>query len=193
VELRDRCRSSPDSLTGGNTGFSRQWLRRKSAAGPSQLRVNRCRRYPAASPIQLCNSLNRLGFQRATMTYTVAKGISLRPRSRFSHRRRCDLRSDTVTRPSEEMRRAMAVAEVGATFMAKTRLSTSAEACSGNLARKRLSSCPRCMGNLIAIKSGPSWHEVCAKNAATSTLRACLHVPTRGLHAARCSRGMTNP
>jgi Beta-eliminating lyase len=48
------------------------------------------------------------------MTYTVAKGNQLTDPDQVSPiENAVDLRSDTVTRPSEEMRRAMAAAEVG--------------------------------------------------------------------------------
>jgi len=48
------------------------------------------------------------------MTYTVAKGNQLTDPDHVSLvEGAVDLRSDTVTRPSEEMRRAMATAEVG--------------------------------------------------------------------------------
>ena len=48
------------------------------------------------------------------MTYTVAKGNQLVDPDHVSPVDGIvDLRSDTVTRPSEEMRRAMAAAEVG--------------------------------------------------------------------------------
>ena len=48
------------------------------------------------------------------MTYTVAKGNQLIDPDHVSPVESIvDLRSDTVTRPSDEMRRAMATAEVG--------------------------------------------------------------------------------
>ena len=49
------------------------------------------------------------------MTYTVAKGNQLTDPDHVDpvDKRHADLRSDTVTRPSEEMRRAMAAATVG--------------------------------------------------------------------------------
>ena len=49
------------------------------------------------------------------MTYTVAKGNQLTDpdHKAIPIEGAVDLRSDTVTRPSDEMRRAMAAAEVG--------------------------------------------------------------------------------
>ncbi len=47
------------------------------------------------------------------MSYTVAKGNQLVDPDQAPLENAVDLRSDTVTRPSEEMRRAMAAAEVG--------------------------------------------------------------------------------
>jgi threonine aldolase len=89
------------------------------------------------------------------MSYTVAKGNQLvDPDHVSSIEGIVDLRSDTVTRPSEEMRRAMAVAEVGDDVYG--------EDPTVNLLQKRAAEMfgkeaalfvpSGCMGNLIAIK-----------------------------------------
>jgi threonine aldolase len=89
------------------------------------------------------------------MTYTVAKGNQLTdpdhilPVAGF-----VDLRSDTVTRPSEEMRRAMAAAEVGDDVYGEdptvNRLQKRAAEIFGKEAALFVPT--GCMGNLIAIK-----------------------------------------
>ena len=54
------------------------------------------------------------------MSYTVAKGNQLVDPDHISPvDNAVDLRSDTVTRPSEEMRQAMAARKSGMTFMEK--------------------------------------------------------------------------
>ncbi|HEY2117833.1 MAG TPA: GntG family PLP-dependent aldolase [Candidatus Acidoferrum sp.] len=89
------------------------------------------------------------------MSYTVAKGNQLVDPDQVSPiENAVDLRSDTVTRPSEEMRRAMASAEVGDDVYG--------EDPTVNLLQKRAAEIfgkesalfvpTGCMGNLIAIK-----------------------------------------
>ena len=89
------------------------------------------------------------------MSYTVAKGNQLvDPDHVGAVENAIDLRSDTVTRPSEEMRRAMAAAEVGDDVYG--------EDPTVNLLQKRAAEIfgkeaalfvpTGCMGNLIAIK-----------------------------------------
>ncbi|MGB7848219.1 MAG: GntG family PLP-dependent aldolase [Candidatus Acidiferrum sp.] len=89
------------------------------------------------------------------MTYTVAKGNQLVDPDHVSPvEGSIDLRSDTVTRPSEEMRRAMAAAEVGDDVYG--------EDPTVNLLQKRAAEMfgkeaalfvpTGCMGNLISIK-----------------------------------------
>lgn len=89
------------------------------------------------------------------MTYTVAKGNQLvDPDHVFPAEGTVDLRSDTVTRPSEEMRRAMAAAAVGDDVYG--------EDPTVNLLQKRAAEIfgkeaalfvpTGCMGNLIAIR-----------------------------------------
>src|SRR4029077_15967108 len=89
------------------------------------------------------------------MTYTVAKGNQLTDPDDVSPiEGAVDLRSDTVTRPSDEMRRAMAAAEVGDDVYG--------EDPTVNLLQKRAAEIfgkeaalfvpTGCMGNLIAIK-----------------------------------------
>src|SRR3974377_1427808 len=89
------------------------------------------------------------------MSYTVAKGNQLVDPDRVAQvDNAVDLRSDTVTRPREEMRRAMAEAEVGDDVYG--------EDPTVNLLQKRAAEIfgkeaalfvpTGCMGNLIAIK-----------------------------------------
>jgi len=89
------------------------------------------------------------------MSYTVAKGNQLVDPDRVSPvENAVDLRSDTVTRPSDEMRRAMAAAEVGDDVYG--------EDPTVNLLQKRAAEIfskeaalfvpTGCMGNLISIK-----------------------------------------
>ncbi|MGB7438984.1 MAG: GntG family PLP-dependent aldolase [Candidatus Acidiferrum sp.] len=89
------------------------------------------------------------------MTYTIAKGNQLADPDHVSPvEGAVDLRSDTVTRPSEEMRRAMAAAEVGDDVYG--------EDPTMNLLQKRAAEMfgkeaalfvpTGCMGNLVSIK-----------------------------------------
>jgi threonine aldolase len=89
------------------------------------------------------------------MTYTVAKSNQLvDPNDVTPVDGIVDLRSDTVTRPSEEMRRAMATAEVGDDVYGEdptvNRLQKRAAEMFGKEAALFVPS--GCMGNLIAIK-----------------------------------------
>lgn len=89
------------------------------------------------------------------MTYTVAKGNQLTDPDHVSPiKGAVDLRSDTVTRPSEEMRRAMAAAEVGDDVYGEdptvNRLQKRAAEIFGKEAALFVPT--GCMGNLIAIK-----------------------------------------
>src|SRR6267154_5010664 len=89
------------------------------------------------------------------MTYTVAKGNQLTDPDHVSPiEDAVDLRSDTVTRPSEEMRRAMAVAEVGDDVYGEdptvNKLQKRAAEIFGKEAALFVPT--GCMGNLIAIK-----------------------------------------
>jgi threonine aldolase len=89
------------------------------------------------------------------MTYTVAKGNQLVDPDRVSPVDGIvDLRSDTVTRPSEEMRRAMATAEVGDDVYGEdptvNRLQKRAAEIFGKEASLFVPT--GCMGNLISIK-----------------------------------------
>src|ERR1700693_3497478 len=89
------------------------------------------------------------------MTYTVAKGNQLVDPDQVSPiENAVDLRSDTVTRPSEEMRRAMAAAEVGDDVYGEdptaNRLQQRAAEMFGKEAALFVPT--GCMGNLTAIK-----------------------------------------
>src|SRR5258708_3343156 len=89
------------------------------------------------------------------MTYTVAKGNQLTDPDHVSPvEGAVDLRSDTVTRPSEEMRRAMATAEVGDDVYGEdptvNKLQKRAAEIFGKEAALFVPT--GCMGNLIAIK-----------------------------------------
>lgn len=89
------------------------------------------------------------------MTYTVAKGNQLTDPDHITPvEHAVDLRSDTVTRPSDEMRRAMAEAEVGDDVYGEdptvNRLQTRAAEMFGKEAALFVPT--GCMGNLIAIK-----------------------------------------
>jgi threonine aldolase len=89
------------------------------------------------------------------MSYTVAKGNQLVDPDQVSPiENAVDLRSDTVTRPSEEMRRAMAAAEVGDDVYGEdptvNRLQQRAAEIFGKEAALFVPT--GCMGNLAAIK-----------------------------------------
>jgi threonine aldolase len=89
------------------------------------------------------------------MSYTVAKGNQLVDPDQVSAiENAVDLRSDTVTRPSDEMRRAMASAEVGDDVYGEdptvNRLQKRAAEIFGKEAALFVPT--GCMGNLIAIK-----------------------------------------
>src|SRR6202795_1548513 len=89
------------------------------------------------------------------MTYTVAKGNQLTDPDHVSPiEGAVDLRSDTVTRPSDEMRRAMAAAEVGDDVYGEdptvNKLQKRAAEIFGKEAALFVPT--GCMGNLVAIK-----------------------------------------
>src|ERR1700730_12341754 len=90
------------------------------------------------------------------MTYTVAKGNQLTdPNHVTPIDGTVDLRSDTVTRPSEEMRRAMAAAEVGDDVYGEDPSVNRLEKRAAEIFTKEaaLFVPTGCMGNLIAIKT----------------------------------------
>jgi threonine aldolase len=91
------------------------------------------------------------------MTYTVAKGNQLADPDHVSPKpgqATVDLRSDTVTRPSEEMRRAMAAAEVGDDVYGEDPTVNQLQKRAADIFAKEaaLFVPSGCMGNLICIK-----------------------------------------
>jgi len=89
------------------------------------------------------------------MTYTVAKGNQLTdPDHVLPAEGAVDLRSDTVTRPSEEMRRAMATAEVGDDVYGEDPTVNKLQKRATEILNKEaaLFVPTGCMGNLISIK-----------------------------------------
>ena len=89
------------------------------------------------------------------MSYTVAKGNQLVDPDQVSPiENAVDLRSDTVTRPSEEMRRAMATAEVGDDVYGEDPTVNRLQQRAAELFAKEaaLFVPTGCMGNLTAIK-----------------------------------------
>lgn len=89
------------------------------------------------------------------MSYTVAKGNQLVDPDHISPvENAVDLRSDTVTRPSEEMRQAMAVAEVGDDVYGEDPTVNRLQKRAAEIFAKdaALFVPTGCMGNLIAIK-----------------------------------------
>jgi threonine aldolase len=89
------------------------------------------------------------------MTYTVAKGNQMAdPDHVAAMDGVVDLRSDTVTRPSEEMRRAMAVAEVGDDVYGEDPTVNQLQKRAAEIFGKEaaLFVPTGCMGNLIAVK-----------------------------------------
>ena len=89
------------------------------------------------------------------MTYTVAKGNQLvDPDHVFPVDNIVDLRSDTVTRPSEEMRRGMAAAEVGDDVYGEDATVNKLQKRAAEIFDKEaaLFVPTGCMGNLISIK-----------------------------------------
>lgn len=89
------------------------------------------------------------------MTYTVAKGNQLTDPDRVvAAEGVVDLRSDTVTRPSEEMRRAMAAAEVGDDVYGEDPTVNHLQRRAAEIFGKEaaLFVPTGCMGNLIAIR-----------------------------------------
>jgi threonine aldolase len=104
------------------------------------------------------------------MTYTVAKGNQLvDPDSVTTIEGIVDLRSDTVTRPSEEMRQAMASAEVGDDVYGEdptvNRLQERAAEIFGREAALFVPT--GCMGNLLAIRgwTRPTNEVICEERA----------------------------
>lgn len=127
------------------------------------------------------------------MTYTVAKGNQLVDPDHVSPVDGIvDLRSDTVTRPSEEMRRAMAAAEVGDDVYGEdptvNRLQKRAAEILGKEASLFVPT--GCMGNLISIKCWTHHgHEVICEErshvnlyelASMSAIAGCMPRPVRG-------------
>ena len=106
------------------------------------------------------------------MTYTVAKGNQLvDPDQVPPVDGAVDLRSDTVTRPSDEMRRAMASAEVGDDVYGEDPTVNQLQKRAAEIFDKEaaLFVPTGCMGNLISIKSGPiTATKSSAKSAAMS-------------------------
>src|SRR5271169_4926902 len=93
--------------------------------------------------------------EEGTMTYTVAKGNQLVDPDKVAPvEGAVDLRSDTVTRPSDEMRQAMAVAAVGDDVYGEdptvNQLQKRAAAIFGKEAALFVPT--GCMGNLISIR-----------------------------------------
>src|SRR5579863_8349882 len=89
------------------------------------------------------------------MTYTVAKGNQLTDPDHVSPiEGAIDLRSDTVTRPSDEMRRAMATAEVGDDVYGEDPTVNKLQKRAAEIFAKEaaLFVPTGCMGNLTAIK-----------------------------------------
>ncbi|HUL32356.1 MAG TPA: GntG family PLP-dependent aldolase [Candidatus Eisenbacteria bacterium] len=90
------------------------------------------------------------------MTYTVAKGNQLTDPDQVSPiEGAVDLRSDTVTRPSEEMRRAMATAEVGDDVYGEDPTVNQLQKRAAEIFGKEsaLFVPTGCMGNLICIRN----------------------------------------
>ncbi len=91
------------------------------------------------------------------MTYTVAKGNQLADPDHIASKpgpSTVDLRSDTVTRPSDEMRRAMAAAEVGDDVYGEDPTVNQLQKRAAEIFAKEaaLFVPSGCMGNLISIK-----------------------------------------
>ncbi len=127
------------------------------------------------------------------MSYTVAKGNQLvDPDHVIPVENAVDLRSDTVTRPSDEMRRAMAAAEVGDDVYGEdptvNRLQKRAAEIFGKEAALFVPT--GCMGNLIAIKIWTHHgHEVVCEErghvnlyelASMSAIAGCMPRAVRG-------------
>ncbi len=127
------------------------------------------------------------------MTYTVAKGNQMVDPDHVSPVEGVvDLRSDTVTRPSEEMRRAMAVAEVGDDVYGEdptvNRLQKRAAEIFGKEAALFVPT--GCMGNLICIRTWTHHGSevICEERshvnlyelASMSAIAGCMPRTTRG-------------
>ncbi len=127
------------------------------------------------------------------MSYTVAKGNQMVDPDHVSPMKGIvDLRSDTVTRPSEEMRRAMATAEVGDDVYGEdptvNRLQARAAEIFGKEAALFVPT--GCMGNLICIRSWTHHgHEVICEErahvnlyelASMSAIAGCMPRTARG-------------
>jgi threonine aldolase len=127
------------------------------------------------------------------MTYTVAKGNQLADPDRVSPvDGSVDLRSDTVTRPSEEMRRGMGAAEVGDDVYGEdptvNRLQRRAAEIFGKEAALFVPT--GCMGNLISIKiwTHHGNEVICEERshvnlyelASMSAIAGCMPRPVRG-------------
>src|SRR5499425_1105775 len=127
------------------------------------------------------------------MTYTVAKGNQLTDPDQVTPvEGAVDLRSDTVTRPSEEMRRAMAEAEVGDDVYGEDPTVNRLQKRAGEIFGKEaaLFVPTGCMGNLIAIKiwTHHGSEVICEERshvnlyelASMSAIAGCMPRPARG-------------
>jgi len=127
------------------------------------------------------------------MTYTVAKGNQLVDPDLVSPVDGIvDLRSDTVTRPSEEMRQAMAAAEVGDDVYGEDPTVNRLQKCAAEIFGKEASLFvpTGCMGNLISIKcwTHPGNEVICEERghvnlyelASMSAIAGCMPRAVRG-------------
>src|SRR6516225_7846981 len=127
------------------------------------------------------------------MSYTVAKGNQMVDPDQVSPVDGVvDLRSDTVTRPSEEMRRAMAVAEVGDDVYGEDPTVNQLQKRAAEIFGKEaaLFVPTGCMGNLIAVKiwTHHGNEVICEERshvnlyelASMSAIAGCMPRPARG-------------
>ena len=127
------------------------------------------------------------------MSYTVAKGNQfIDPDQVGPIENAVDLRSDTVTRPSEEMRRAMATAEVGDDVYGEDPTVNQLQKRAAEMFAKEASLFvpTGCMGNLIAIKiwTHHGNEVICEERshvnlyelASMSAIAGCMPRPVRG-------------
>jgi threonine aldolase len=129
------------------------------------------------------------------MTYSVAKGNQLVDPDHVSPvANAVDLRSDTVTRPTDEMRRAMAAAEVGDdVYGADPTVNLLQKRAAAILSKEAALFVPTgCMGNLISIKVWTHHGDevICEERAhvnlyelaSMSAIAGCTPRPVRGGH-----------
>lgn len=127
------------------------------------------------------------------MSYTVAKGNQLTDPDQVTPvENAVDLRSDTVTRPSEEMRRAMVAAEVGDDVYGEDPTVNRLQKRAAEIFAKEaaLFVPTGCMGNLIAIKiwTHHGNEVICEERshvnlyelASMSAIAGCMPRPVRG-------------